>query len=336
VRVAYFDCFSGISGDMALGALVHAGADLTGISETIASLPVDEFATEAEAVEVHGISAVRIHIRSRVGGGVIRTYASIRSLLAQADMPEEARRMAQRMYRRLAEASARVHGKDMELVTFHEFGDLDCLVEIVGCALGLSMLGVERVFASAIPTGLGMIRTEHGVTPIPSPVVLELLRGAPTYSRGIPVELVTPAGAAILAAVSEGYGEMPLMLADKVGYGAGHLRLDFPNVLRVVIGVEQRSGVRAELPPSGSAFILEVTIDGENPTLSKRLLDDLVTAGAQDAWATSAIGPRGKPRLVVSVLSPSEGSESLSKLLRAAPGAGPVRLIPVMVDGSER
>ena len=171
--------------------------------------------------------------------------------------------MAQRMYRRLAEAAARVHGKDVELVTFHEFGDLDCLVEMVGCALALSMLGVERVFASSIPTGLGMIRTEHGITPIPSPVVLELLQGAPTYSRGIPVELVTPTGAAILAAVSEGYGEMPLMLADRVGYGAGHLRLDFPNVLRVVIGAEQRAGARAEPTAPMQRFVLEVTMDAD-------------------------------------------------------------------------
>jgi uncharacterized protein (TIGR00299 family) protein len=336
VRVAYFDCFSGISGDMALGALVHAGADLTAISETIASLPVDEFATDAEAVEVHGISAMRIHIRSRAGGGVIRTYASIRSLLEHADMDDEPKRMAQRIYRRLAEASASVHGKDVELVTFHEFGDLDCLVEIVGCAIGLSMLGVERVFASSIPTGLGMARTEHGMSPIPSPVVLELLQGAPTYSRGIPVELVTPTGAAILSAVSEGYGEMPLMLADRVGYGAGHLRLDFPNVLRVVIGQEQRAGAQAQVPPSGSTLLLEVTIDGEDPAFSQQLLDDLVSAGADDAWTARALGPGGSPRLTVSVVGASERWEVLARLLRGAPGAGPVRLTPVMVDRGER
>ena len=333
MRVAYFDCFSGISGDMALGALVHAGADLTTISETIGRLPVDEFATEAEEVEVHGISAVRIHIRSRPGGGVIRTYASIRSLLDEAEMPEEPRRTAQRMYHRLAAASARVHGKDMELVTFHEFGDLDCLVEIVGCALGLSMLGIERVFASPIPTGLGMMRTEHGVMPIPSPVVLELLQGAPTYSRGIPVELVTATGAAIISAVSEGYGDMPLMLADKVGYGAGHLRLDFPNVLRVVVGVEQRAGTRAEPPPSGANLMVEVTIDGDDPAVPERLLDDLIAAGAHDAWSTEAVGPRGKPRIALSALVPSERSEGLSRLLRRVPGAGPVRLTPVMLEG---
>ena len=336
MRVAYFDCFSGISGDMALGALVHAGADLAAISETIAGLAIDEVLTESEEVEVHGISAVRIHIRSRESHAVIQTYASIRSLLDQSDLPEEPKHTAQRMYRRLAEAAARVHGKEVELVTFHEFGDLDCLVEIVGCAMALSMLGVERVFASPIPTGLGMIRTEHGVTPIPSPVVLELLQGAPTYSRGIPVELVTPTGAAILAAVSEGYGEMPLMLADRVGYGAGHLRLDFPNVLRVVIGIEQRAGARAEVPAPDSNLLLEVMVDGESGEASEQLLDSLMAAGARDAWLTSAVGPHGRPRLSVSVITSGDRGEQLSRLLRTAPGAGPVRLTRVAIAEEDR
>jgi uncharacterized protein (TIGR00299 family) protein len=331
VRVAYFDCFSGISGDMALGALVHAGADLASIAEAISALPVDEFVVESEDVEVHGISASRIHIRSREGHAVIQTYASIRALLEASDLPEEPRRTAQRIYRRLAEAAANVHGKEVELVTFHEFGDLDCLVEIVGCALALSMLGVERAFASAIPTGFGMIRTEHGMTPIPSPVVLELLQGAPTYSRGIPVELVTPTGAAILAAVSEGYGEMPLMLADRVGYGAGHLRLDFPNVLRVVIGIEQRAGTRAAVPAPDSNLLLEVTVDGGAGEVSERLLDSLMSAGASDAWITSAVGPGGRPRLSVSVISTADRGEQLSRLLRSAPGAGPVRLTRIAI-----
>jgi len=334
VRVAYFDCFSGISGDMALGALVHAGADLDAITEAVADIAVDEFEIEAEDVDVHGISAVRIHTRSRASHAVIQTYSSIRSVLDQADLPEEPRRMAQRMYRRLAEAAARVHGKDVELVTFHEFGDLDCLVEIVGCSLALSMLQVERVFASPIPTGLGMIRTEHGITPIPSPVVLELLQGAPTYSRGIPVELVTASGAAILAAVSEGYGEMPLMLADRVGYGAGHLRLDFPNVLRVVIGIEQRAGARAEPAAPAGHVVLEMTMDGDDGRVPQELLDELMSAGARDAWVMSAVGPHGAPRFSISVIGSPDQREILSKLLRSRPGGGPVRLTNVtLVEG---
>src|SRR5438874_2027100 len=149
--------------------------------------------------------------------GVIRTYSSIRALLDEAPLPEDAGRTAQRIFRRLAEAEARVHRKEVELVTFHEVGGIDSIVDIVGTSLALSTLGVERVFASPVPTGFGMSRTEHGALPIPGPAVLELLRGAPMYSRGVPFELVTPTGAAILATTVEGYGDMPLMRVEEVG-----------------------------------------------------------------------------------------------------------------------
>src|SRR5207237_2337158 len=138
-------------------------------------------------------------------------------------------RITQRSFRRLAEAEARVHRKEVDLVTFHEVGAVDSIVDIAGAALALSMLGAERVFASPVPTGFGMTRSEHGAMPIPGPAVVELLRGAPMYSRGVPVELVTPTGAAILAALAEGYGDMPLIRVESVGYGAGEQRLDFPN-----------------------------------------------------------------------------------------------------------
>jgi uncharacterized protein (TIGR00299 family) protein len=338
VRLAYFDCFSGISGDMALGALVDAGADFALISAALAALPVGGFAVEREDVEVHDIAALRIHIESRPQD-VIRTYGSIRAMLGEAKLPEPARIVAQRTYQRLAEASARIHNKEVDLVTFSEFGDLDCLVEIVGCAMALHSLGVERVYSSPIPTGLGMIRTEHGVTPIPSPVVLELLRGAPTYSRGIPVELVTPSGAAILAAVAEGFGDMPLMRSDRVGYGAGHLRLDFPNVLRVVVGEEQRAGAMA-VPAEPewarpNAFIVEATAKRLDKRATHEVLSDLTKAGALDVWMAEATGADSRARIRISAVGPADRTEALAAILRAAPGVATVTVSPVLaVPGS--
>ncbi len=338
MRIAYFDCFSGITGDMALASLVHAGADLSALSETLRTFPVEEFLIEPEEEEVHGIASLRIHIRARPQG-VIHTYASIRAMLENVDLPARPRWMAHRIYRRLAEAAASVHGKEMELVTFHEFGDLDCIVEIVGCALALDMLGVDRVFASAIPTGLGMIRTEHGMSPIPSPVVVELLRGAPTYSRGIPVELVTPTGAAILATVSEGYGEMPLMRADHVGYGAGHLRLDFPNVLRVVVGEEQRAGAGSADamlggPVAAAAMaglhdvLVESWLGADDPRL-ELLLSALLRAGAVDAWSTAARGPGGEDRCMVSAVGPASARATLIGAMVSVAPADRIRVSPV-------
>jgi len=227
VRLVYFDCFSGISGDMALGALVHAGADLKAISATISRLPIEPFLLDKENVEVQGIAATRIHLRTRPTD-VIRTYGAIRAMLEEAELPPGARRIAQRAFRRLAEAIATLQQREPDLVTFSEYGELDSLVEVVACALALDQLSAERVFASPVPTGLGMARTEHGIMPIPSPVVMELLRGVPTYSRGIPVELVSATGAAILAAVAEGYGDMPVLLTDRVGYGAGPPSVGLP------------------------------------------------------------------------------------------------------------
>jgi uncharacterized protein (TIGR00299 family) protein len=238
VRTAYFDCIAGISGDMALGALIDAGADFAEVRGHLEKLPLEPFEIEVSEVEEQGIRALRVGVRSS-SVGVIRTYASIRALLDGADLPSEALRVSQEIFRALAEAEAKVHRKDVEQVTFHEADAVDSLVDVVGTALALTLLGVERVLASAVPTGLGMARTEHGAMPIPSPVVIELLKGVPVYSKGAAAELTTTTGAAILAATAEGYGDLPPLVVDAVGYGAGTHRLDFPDVLRVLLGHEE-------------------------------------------------------------------------------------------------
>jgi pyridinium-3,5-bisthiocarboxylic acid mononucleotide nickel chelatase len=237
MRLAYFDCIAGISGDMALGALIDAGADLDDVRAHLSKLSLEPFDLDVHEVDADGIRATRVGVRT-ASAGVIRTYASIRALLDQADLPPETLHLAHRIFHRLAVATARVHRKEVETVTFHEADAVDSIVDIVGTALGLTMLGIERVFASPVPTGLGMTRTDHGVMPIPTPTVVELLRGAPLYSKGATAELTTQTGAAILAATAEGYGDVPPMLLDAVGYGAGTLRLDFPDVLRVLVGEE--------------------------------------------------------------------------------------------------
>jgi pyridinium-3,5-bisthiocarboxylic acid mononucleotide nickel chelatase len=336
MRVAYFDCFSGISGDTALAALVHAGADLDAISWAIAGLPVEGFELGQQAVDVQGIAATRIHL-SWQPQEVIRTYASIRAMLAESDLPPGPLRVAQRMYRRLAEAAAHVYAKEIELVTFHEFGDLDCMVDFVGCALALEQLGVERVFASPIPTGLGMARTEHGLMPVPGPVVLDLLQGAPTYSRGIPVELVTPTGAAILAAISEGYGDMPMMRADRVGYGAGQPRIDFPNVLRVVVGVTSRSstGARSAVAVGGKVMIESTILGDLDPPSREALLGRVLAAGADDAWVTPALGRGGQPLATISVVAPADRADDIAAVLRSEPGAGNIRGIALWTPAGD-
>jgi len=239
MRLAYFDCIAGISGDSALGALLDAGVDLDELRSHLATLPLEPFDLEIEEVDERGVRATRVGVRTAGTTHVIRTYASVRALLAGSDLPVDALHLAQRIFRRYAEAEARVHRRDVETVTFHDLAGLDAIVDVTGTALGLTMLGVTRVFASAVPTGLGMTRTEHGAMPIPTPTVVELLRGAPLFSRGVAAELTNATGAAILAATVEGFGELPAMRIEIAGYGAGAARLDFPNVTRVLIGEEE-------------------------------------------------------------------------------------------------
>jgi uncharacterized protein (TIGR00299 family) protein len=249
MRIAYFDCIAGISGDMALAALIDAGADFEEVRSHLAKLPLEPFDLDLAEVEDQGIRALRVSVRTS-SAGVIRTYGSIRAMLDGADLPPEALGRARRIFRVLAEAEAKVHRKDVEAVTFHEADAIDSLVDVVGTAVALTLLGITQVFASAVPTGLGMARTEHGAMPIPSPVVVELLTGAPVYSKGAAAELTTATGAAILAGCAEAFGELPPMVVDAVGYGAGTHRLDFPDVLRVLVGRPSPLGERVAARPA--------------------------------------------------------------------------------------
>lgn len=258
MRTAYFDCIAGISGDSALGSLLDAGADLDELRSHLATLPLEPFDLEVDEVDEHGVRATRVGVQTGRAAGVIRTYASVRALLDGSELPPEALRLAHRIFHRYAEAEARVHRRDIESVTFHDLAGLDTIVDVAGTAIGLTMLGVERAFASAVPTGLGMTRTEHGARPIPTPTVVELLRGAPLFSRGVAAELTTAAGAAILAATVEGFGELPALRVETVGYGAGAARLDFPNVTRVLIGDEEpTASLPSEPRPTGLRLVPE-------------------------------------------------------------------------------
>jgi uncharacterized protein (TIGR00299 family) protein len=326
MRLLYFDCIGGISGDMALGALVDAGADPEGVRSALASLPLEPFSVEFEETDAGGIRATRARVRCEAAG-VIRTFASIRRLLDEAALPDSARELAQRMFHRLAVAEAAVHGRDVEQVTFHEVGAVDSVVDIVGTALAITMLAVDRSFASPVPTGMGMMRSEHGAMPIPAPAVVELLRGAPLYSKGVPAELTTPTGAAILATVAEGYGDLPPMRIEAVGYGAGERSLEFPNVLRVLIGED--ADAKVESPPGSGRgsheVVLETNVDDLNPELYAYVLERLFEQGAQDAWLTPILMKKGRPAVAVSVLCSADQQDAMHDVLYRETGTLGVR-----------
>jgi uncharacterized protein (TIGR00299 family) protein len=334
VRLLYFDCIAGISGDMALGALVDAGVDGEELRATLGTLPLEPFGVEFEVVDSGGIGATRA-IVSCEDVGIIRTYASIRALLDETKLPDDARHLAQRIFHRLAEAEARVHRKEIETVTFHEVGAVDSIVDIVGTALALTMLGVERVFASPVPTGMGMTKTEHGLMPIPAPAVVELLRGVPMHSKGVPTELVTPTGAAILATVVEGYGDLPPMRTDAVGYGAGTHVLGFPNVLRVLVG-DDAADTSGEPEGSPTEVVLETNVDDLSPELQSYAIERLLDAGAQDAWVTPIVMKKGRAAVTISVLCSSQRADELRRVLFRETGTLGVRTAAVQKRALER
>ena len=337
MKVLFFDCIAGISGDMTLGALVDAGADFEELKTGLATLPLEPFTIDLEEVETGGLRATRVIVRGTTAG-VIRTYASIRAVLDGSGLPTRALETAQRIFHRLAEAEARVHRKDIDVVTFHEVGAVDSIVDVAGTALCLDMLGVERAFASPVPTGMGMVKTEHGAMPIPAPAVVELLRGAPLFSKGVTAELVTPTGAAILATLVEGYGEIPQMRVEAVGYGAGLHRLDFPNVLRALVGEmeePQQPQTPAE-PRSSSEVVLETNIDDLNPELYEYVLERLLAAGALDAWLTPIVMKKSRPAVTVSVLCARDREASIRQLLFRETGTLGIRSTPVTKESLAR
>ena len=296
--LAYFDCFSGVAGDMVLGACIDAGVPVDAIEAPLRKLPLEGFSLEVSRTERMGIAATHVKVRGE-SSSIFRNYFSIRSIIEEADLPEPARARALETYRRLAEAEAKVHGKDVGHAPFHELGSADTIVDVVGASLALHHLGIDHVHASAVATGMGMMRSEHGMLPIPGPAVVELLRNAPMYSQGVPYELCTPTGAAILAANVESWGDIPPMNVSAVGYGAGSRHLEIPNVLRLLVGSPASD---AEALGPVPAVLLETNIDDMNPELYEYVIERLLERGAQDAWVQPIVMKRGRPAVTLSVL----------------------------------
>lgn len=297
MTLAYFDCFSGIAGDMVLAALIDAGVPPEALEGPLSKLPIDDFGLEVARVERLGIAATHVRVRGTIE--VFPNYLGMRRLIEDAALPDAARTLALTIWERLAQAEALVHGVEIEHVRFHELGSADTIVDVVGAALGLARLGITRVEASPVATGMGMARTEHGMIPIPGPAVVELLKGAPLYSQGVPYELVTPTGAAILAATVQRWGDLPAMRVTQVGYGAGTRELEIPNVVRVLIGAPAAAD---DLFGPVPAILLEANIDDMNPEFYEYVLERLFDAGAQDAWLTPVTMKRGRPATTVSIL----------------------------------
>jgi uncharacterized protein (TIGR00299 family) protein len=321
MRIAYLDAFSGISGDMTVGALVDLGLPLAALREAIATLGLAHDVTvDAEAVERSGIRATKLHVRVRgehpehgahEGAHGHRAWTDIRRLLAASALPERVRTDALAVFAGLAEAEGRVHGVPAEQVEFHEVGALDAIVDVVGACLGLAHLGVDAVHASPLPLGQGRVRAAHGPLPVPAPAVVALLAGRPVRLEDGSAELVTPTGAAIVAALARPE-PVPELRVAAIGYGAGERILpDRPNLLRVLLGEP------AAVVGEDEVAVLETTIDDLNPQLYEHVLERLLAAGARDAFLVPVVMKRSRPGTMLRVLAAPADRERLAAIVFA-------------------
>ena len=318
---AWFHCFAGIAGDMALGSLLDAGAGLDEVVALLERLPLRGWHLRAEPVLRAGIAATRavVEVSDDV---VVRTYSHIVGLIEEARLPDRVARRALDTFAALAEVEGRLHRRAPERVHFHEVGSHDTVVDVVGTAAALEVLGIDEITSSAVATGTGTVRSAHGFLPNPSPAVVQLLYGIPTWGRDIAVELTTPTGAAILAAMAASFGPLPPMRITATGFGAGHRELDgLPNCTQVVIGQLLPFGHG----PGQPVVLLETNLDDATGEVLAHAVEALLTAGAHDAWITPVLMKKGRPGHTVSALVDPALTESVRAALQSETGSLGVR-----------
>jgi pyridinium-3,5-bisthiocarboxylic acid mononucleotide nickel chelatase len=329
--VAWFHCFSGIAGDMALGALIDAGADPAEVRSLLRRLPISGWELEVEPVLRCGIAATKAHVRAPETG-VVRTASHIASMVEEARLPERVARRALTAFQALAEVEGRLHRRPPEQVHFHEVGGLDAIIDVVGTAAALELLGVDEVRSSPVANGTGMVRAAHGLLPNPPPAVVELLRGAPTHAIDVAMELTTPTGAALLAATVTGWGPLPAMRIERSGFGAGSREIDGrPNAVQVVIGqaiapaTDAPVGTQVGMPPGQPVVLLEANVDDATGEVLAHTIAALLEAGAHDAWVTPVVMKKGRPAHVVSALADPALTAQVAEVLAAQTGSLGVR-----------
>jgi uncharacterized protein (TIGR00299 family) protein len=309
-RIAYLDCFSGISGDMLLGALVDAGVAPDALRAELAKLPLAGYRIEAAETHRAGLRATKVSVALEEAKQPHRRLPDILALIASSALPPLDTERAAAVFRRLAEAEARVHGVAPDEVDFHEVGGVDAIVDVAGAAIGLRLLGIEQLYCSPLPAGGGWAKGEHGALPVPAPATLELLAsaGAPLAAGpDAPFELVTPTGAAIVASLAR--FARPAMAVQAAGYGAGARDTEGrPNVLRLWLG-EALAG------RTGTMLLIETNIDDMNPELYGYAQERLFAAGAADVWFVAVQMKKNRPGVMVSVLCPFEREQAVVETL---------------------
>jgi len=329
----YFDCFSGCSGDMVLGALIDAGLPVVDLEKELQKVPLTGYKLIIEKVKRSSIMATKVTVAIDVENDTERHLSDILQIIESSTLSVDVKDKGTTLFRRLGEVEAEIHGKPLESVHFHEVGGVDSIVDILGSLIGFELLGIERFYCSPLTLGSGTVSSSHGTLPVPAPATLKLLAMAHAPISDVPhapqIELVTPTGAAIVTSLAN--FNKPDIIVDKVGYGAGAKDFDaWPNVLRLWIGD------RADSVNDKGIIVLETNIDDASPEIYGYLMDKLFTRGAVDVWFTPIQMKKNRPATMVSVLAPRSMEADLTEMILRETSTFGVRIRPVYRHIAER
>ena len=309
-KIAYFDCFSGISGDMIVGALVDAGIDYRAFEAELSKLKLAGFQVTCRKLKKNHIAATKFDLVDN-GKQTCRTIHDLNQIIDHSDFPDPLKQRARQIFSRIAEAEATIHNQPVEAVHFHEIGAVDTVVDVIGSLVALRLLDITSVRSSRINVGSGFIQSAHGKFPVPAPATVELLKGVPIYSTNVASELVTPTGAAIITTLGESFGEFPELVTETVGYGAGAKELEHPNVLRIFIGKE----IANQKSPNELISVMVTNIDDMNPQLYEHIIDTLLKNGAVDVYLTNVMMKKSRPAVQLTVLAESTDEDRIIRLI---------------------
>jgi uncharacterized protein (TIGR00299 family) protein len=309
MKIAYFDCFSGASGDMILGSMIDAGLSPRRLREELKKLQYPAIRLRVKKVLKGGISATQVIVEGRDG---TRSHRNLREILRIVDgshLESEVKKKSKEIFQRIASVEAKIHRKPPEEIHFHEIGGLDSVVDIVGAIWGLRQMGIDKLYVSKVNVGTGFVKCAHGILPVPAPATLALMKGKPIYSSGVERELLTPTGAALLTSLGSEFGKMPPMKVERIGYGAGKDDLPHPNLLRLIIGTSTVT--------SGKEIVtvIETNIDDMNPQFYDYLMERLLGMEVQEVFLTPILMKKSRPATLLTVISPPAKLSSIIDFL---------------------
>jgi uncharacterized protein (TIGR00299 family) protein len=324
--IVYFDCSSGISGDMILGALIDAGVSPRKLRNSLSGLPIKGYSLKVRSVKRAGIVATKVdveilkntHLKKQYGAA--KRFRNVEEIIKKSTLSKDIKTKGLAIFKRLFKAEAAVHGRRFDTVHLHELGAIDCFIDIFGSLIGLDLLGINKIYASPLNLGSGTVKSEHGTLPVPAPATVEVLRHIPVYSTNIDFELTTPTGAVLISSLAEHFGPMPNMTVSQQGIGAGRRNLSqHPNILRLLIGqnlAEKREKAEHKNKNTERAItVVETNIDDMNPQIYEHVMEKLLKHGALDVFLTPVIMKKTRPGIKLTVLCNKDSRDAIVKVI---------------------